>query len=172
MENSGVRRGTVCLLWVGLSVAIVGAVHLNDGTRSSSGILHTVLASPGCSTSTLNGTYGWSAEGYLSLENRIAQLRTAALFPVAAAGTLHFDGTGGLTGGHTQNAGTFQVTDSYSGTYSLASNCTGTLSTTTFTSMIQQWNIVVVGGGEEIRFYASSPDRAVFAGSATKIQVP
>ena len=73
-----------------------------------------------CSNQAFQGLYGFSATGW--------SVTTAGTFPTAAAGNFLFDGQGGITTTLTLSANG-QVLPSVvsSGTYTLNSDCTGTI---------------------------------------------
>ena len=100
----------------GKQILLIGADSM---TRTNSGDANFAVVS-GCTAATLSGTYGFRMTGM-----------TATLEPVAAVGTITFDGLGGIPNaaltininGITETPNPFVS----SGSYILNSNCTGTM---------------------------------------------
>jgi hypothetical protein len=72
-----------------------------------------------CSLANVAGSYGYTANGFIAIA-------PGSVVPVAAAGMITFDGTGHVTGSQTRVLAGNSLDETYSGTYSVNSNCTGT----------------------------------------------
>ena len=108
----------------------------------------------GCSTRTIRGSYGFSIEGSILSPIPGAPVPPGTTLPVRALALIHFDGKGSLTvmdyfviNGQPQGTDWSPGT----GTYTVNSNCTGTMMITKPGGPSTQSNIVVVRGGKEIR---------------------
>ncbi len=122
-----------------------------------------------CSLARAAGTYGVSDSGTI-----------AVLGPRAAVGLLTLDATGNITATVTVNISGSVTTPTLSGTYSVASNCTGT---TTFKEFDQSGNLILTAEAalvwdanmQEIRFLFTSvalegkPLQTVISGNARKL---
>jgi len=77
---------------------------------------------PGCSNATLKGTFAYTSTGF-------GTAPPAPAFPFAEVGTQTFDGKGGAPSGDAtiSRNGTIYQGVSIKGTYTVNSNCTGTL---------------------------------------------
>jgi hypothetical protein len=121
----------------------------------------------GCTVGTLNGSFGIQVTGSIVAFGPIG--------PVAEAGMIRFDGSGGVSQTTTVSLNGTIIPDrsSLSGTYQVNPDCTGDLSlvlpvapgvTTTSTS-----HFVIVDHAKEIRLVNTGAGR-VLAGNARKIQ--
>jgi len=71
-----------------------------------------------CSLANVAGSYGYTANGFIAIG-------PSSFVPVAAAGRITFDGNGLVTGTQTRVVAGSSLDETYSGTYSVNSNCTG-----------------------------------------------
>ena len=121
----------------------------------------------GCSVATLNGTFGIQVTGSI--------VDFGPIGPVAEAGIIKFDGTGGVSQTTTVSLNGTIIPDrsSLSGSYQINPDCSGDLSlvlpvgpgvTVTSTS-----HFVIVDHAKEIRLVNTGAGR-VLAGNARKIQ--
>jgi hypothetical protein len=118
-----------------------------------------------CSVNTLNGTYLITAGGYaLPGREGIAQQYSV---PLVVAGTVAFDGAGGLIANYTEGeGGRILSAGPDSGAYSVNSDCTGSFTDSTIGVT---FNMAIIGGGTEV-FATSTYDPAVV--SLKKQSVP
>ena len=71
-----------------------------------------------CSLSSVAGSYGYTTSGFVT--------SSAATFaPVAAVGTITFDGYGNVSGSQTRVLAGSPLDETYSGTYTVNADCTG-----------------------------------------------
>jgi hypothetical protein len=71
-----------------------------------------------CSLGSVAGSYGYTASGFVAIA-------AGTFVPVAAAGRLTFDGNGHVNGTQTRVVAGSSLDETYSGTYSVNPNCTG-----------------------------------------------
>lgn len=112
-------------------------------TKHGGSILPKVYAQDeeGCSLATLHGRYGFSADGWL----------LAPFAPFAEAGVVSSDGNGNSSGSYTINAGGSTTTLNFSGTYTVARDCTGTTTTTSSDGSVAHLTFVIVDHGKQVR---------------------
>jgi hypothetical protein len=110
-------------------------------------------AQGGCGVGTLTGTYAVSAPGFIFPGNGIK----GAEVPLAAVGTFTFDGAGNWSAAYTLAInGEIIPGVIASGTYTVDSDCTGTM---TFVAggHTPNFNMVIIGGGTEIFGIETTP---------------
>jgi hypothetical protein len=71
-----------------------------------------------CSLASVAGSYGYTANGFVAVA-------PGSFVPVAAAGRITFDGNGHVSGTQTRVVAGSSLDETYSGTYSVDPNCTG-----------------------------------------------
>ena len=104
-----------------------------------------------CSVATLSGGYGYSVIGELLLGPEGApQPGGSTRVPVATVGRHQFDGQGGVTAADYASLGGNIVQRTAVGTYSLDSDCRGTMTLTFTPGGRIPLAIVVVDGGEKV----------------------
>jgi hypothetical protein len=116
------------LLWV----ALISAAHAQDNIT-------------GCSLSTLKGTYSVQGQGTV-----VAQLPgfPAPPFPFAEVAVDSFDGAGNVSGEATLNVDGVVLQATVAGTYTVSSDCTGTLSLKTSLWLpVNEYFVVLRDGG-------------------------
>jgi hypothetical protein len=82
--------------------------------------LATVMASAAqasCSLANVAGSYGYTTSGFVAI--------SGTFVPVAAAGRITFDGNGHVNGTQTRVVAGSSLDETYSGTYGVNPNCTG-----------------------------------------------
>lgn len=106
--------------------------------------LHAQEGATGCSLSTLKGNYSVQGQGTV-----VAQLPgfPAPPFPFAELAIDLFDGTGDVSGNATVNIDGVVVQATVAGTYTLNSDCTGTLSLQTSVGLPVNESFVVLRNG-------------------------
>ena len=128
---------------------------------------HTVRADPGCTASTIAGTYGFALNGLASGSFNGPPQRIGAFFPLAAVGTFSFDGDGNAFRSYTLSFGGQIFSGARgSGPYTVNSDCTGSATFSDGT-----WNMVIVGRGKEIKTMNATPG-AVVEGVPTRQSEP
>jgi hypothetical protein len=89
-----------------------------------------------CTAAAIKGTFGFEGGGFNS-----------SLVPLAVAGQAKLDGAGNLTGTESQSTGGTILSGAISGTYTVNSDCTGTI-TLTFSHGTSTTNFVIVNGDQ------------------------
>ena len=117
--------------WIGLAVLAFASV----GSGS---------ASAACSNATLNGAYGLIASGLSETD-----VSTVAVDRFVA------DGNGNLSGSGTQSGNGTIETVTFSGTYSVASNCTGTVTATNQFDQVSNYNFTLDTKNSQFEFIES-----------------
>lgn len=113
-------------------------------------------ATPSCSNRTLKGAYGATITG------TIAGLPFAELDLVSADGQGNFSGTGTVS----YNGSISSVT--FTATYSVNSNCSGSASLSTGVTQ----NLIIKTDGSEVQFIGTSSPEAQVTGDAKKLAPP
>lgn len=105
-----------------------------------------VHAQGGCSVATLTGTYAFKDPGFVAPGHSV----TGAEVPFAAMGVEAFDGAGNVSASYTLVInGAISTGLTGSGTYTVNSDCTGSVSFTTGDAAGLTFNIAIIGGGTE-----------------------
>jgi hypothetical protein len=79
-----------------------------------------------CGNGTLSGTYRFLANG-IGCTTNAQQPHPCPVFPLASVGIITFDGNGNLSGSDVHNVTGLSCSRTFTGTYTVASDCTGTL---------------------------------------------
>jgi hypothetical protein len=112
-------------------------------------------------TSTLSGNYRFVANG-IGCTTNSQQPHPCPLFPLASLGIITFDGSGNLSGSDVHNVTGLSCSRTFTGTYTVNPDCTGTLTQAyalpTCGPKSTLGNIVVAPDGSEILFIL--PDTA------------
>lgn len=134
-------------------------------TTNSKRPVRTVHASTGCTEATLTGTYGFVWQGFDVLRHG-----TGAQLPWASAGVLSFDGQAGVAavvvGSSIGGKISLDQTPS-SGNYTVASDCTGSVSLTSGPGAGETLNVVIVSDGAEAFLISTTPTQT-FAADAKR----
>jgi hypothetical protein len=105
-----------------------------------------------CSNATLSGNYAFTDAGFGTLRHSGPQV------PIDAVGTLNFDGAGNVSFPTLTLAFDGSIsTETGSGSYTVNSDCTGSISITGGSIAGITFNIVIVGGGAEVFGIVTSP---------------
>ncbi len=125
-------------------------------------LLSLAIAKPGaaqntCTNASFTGPYGYTITGVVVNSD-------ASFYSVAESGTVTADGNGNLRGSNTFSEAGQIKSQTFTGTYTVSSDCTGTV-TTNDSSGPAHFSIVIVDNGQQILFIESDPGVAV-SGSA------
>ena len=101
----------------------------------------------GCSLATLHGRYGFSGDGWV----------LAPFAPFAEAGVATIDGHGDASGSYTINVGGSTASLTFSATYTVAPDCSGTLSSTSSDGSVAHFALAVVEHGKQVRSLGTDP---------------
>ena len=158
MKTKLVKSITSYLLFACALVSLVAAMAL--GTSATAGAAADGQA---CSVHTLRGLYLWTFDGYQNVGGN--------LVPKAVMQGTRFNGDGTLSNAFgTVNIGGFIIIDATGGvgTYTVAADCTGTISITNGPS----FNMYVGPGAQKVWTLETSPSPAglgVSVGTATRL---
>ena len=152
------HRRTVALAGAGCALA-AAATLVVTGSASATG--PTPPANPhSCDLATLQGTYLFEGNG--------ASVSGTTTTPTAFAGSEHFNGAGAVTGSSTfSSGGTIVPRSSFIGTYTLNTDCTGTL--TIGTSL--HFDLYVAPSGDRFT-YVQTDHGSVSAATETRVARP
>jgi hypothetical protein len=146
-------KATVALATV---VAVTATIGL--GVTFPRGTLPKVHAQEvdlqGCSAATLYGRFGLTFSGYSTI-GAVPALITSSI-PVAGGGLVTFDGNGNLSASETVNLGGKILPVNLPGTYTVNTDCTGSLTTAN-----AHLNLVIVRNGREILGVNTDPGHVV-----------
>lgn len=110
------RRTVLAVVVVVAAAAVVSGATLARTATAAAAPHH----NPQCSTATLNGTYLFAGDGF--------SISGSSQTPLAFAGSERFDGAGRVAGTNSfSSGGTIARQAPFTGTYTLAADCTGTL---------------------------------------------
>ena len=125
-----------------------------------------------CDTATIDGSYGYRLNtlfGPLAAQHFDP---LGSFFPGAFAGRIVFDSTttpASISGSRLGNSGGQAQTHTFTGTYSLNSDCTGTVHQVLDNGAIREYEIAVVQAGAEIEFAdTTSPDFGIVGEGVAK----
>ena len=124
---------------------LASLVVLAPPTKHGFTVVPVVHAQSGCSVATLSGNYGFTFNGFL-LDKQKSGGKKAA--PWVGAGLATFDGAGNAIATWAQSFnGQISTNNSWTGTYSVNADCTGSL---TSTNGGANMSFAIVGGGAEV----------------------
>ena len=114
--------------------------------------------SASCSLNSLKGAYGYSFSGTVSPWG-----------PLAGQGTIVFGGSGTLTGAYIENVNGLVFQGKFTGTFTVAPDCTGSA---TMTGLLKTWmtqlHFVIVNEGKDVLLVDTDSGKVV-SGSAKKL---
>src|SRR5207237_6395012 len=101
MKTNLVARATLAGIGLALFIAVALPAHATQ-----------------CSLANVAGSYGYTTSGFVAIAS-------GTFLPAAAAGRITFDGNGHVNGIQTRVVAGSSLDETYSGTYSVNPNCTG-----------------------------------------------
>ena len=104
--------------------------------------------------SDLNGTYADSSSGFVPISDRPGTPVSSCLAQ-SGVGLWTFDGTGNLSGSLTLNNGGITIHRSFSGTYTVNADGTGTIDWVSFGARSRTF--VIADGGNQIKWLQTDP---------------
>ena len=131
-------------------LALPGLAGCNGGSQSS--------AQQGCSLETLKGNYIFAYDGFNVMGPTMADR-----LPFASAGHETYSGTGEVTGIATTSVNGVVTTAAYSGTYTVAPDCSGTTNLTDENNVNTHYDIVIQQNGLAVG-YVGTDSSVVTAG--------
>ncbi len=145
------RIGAIAILG---GLTILGFAVANLPGRRIPGLASPVVrADGGCSLASLNGPY--ATEGQGTIVGQLPGL-PAPPFPFGEVVLDHFNGAGSFFGNASVNLGGVALPVSFTGTYTVNSDCTGTVTVNTSLGLTLHNSMVVIGGGQ--RFILTETD--------------
>jgi len=114
-----------------------------------------------CSDQTLVGHYAFTGQGFLTNSNTLPAL-TGAFAPVADVGVFVADGQGKLSGSDTISDGGQIIPRTFTGTYTVNSDCRGTATLQFNPSLAVDVVLALDDRGHEVRALQTDPQGAVF----------
>lgn len=114
-----------------------------------------------CSNETLLGRYAFTGQGFLTNSNTLPAL-TGAFAPVADVGVFESDGQGKLSGSDTISDGGQIIPRTFTGSYTLNSDCRGTAALNFNSGLAVDIAIALDDRGHEARALQTNPQGAVF----------
>ena len=127
-------------------------------TLASGSTQRGAYAREGCTNHSLRGAYGFATDGQ-------AFGASGEFAEIAAAGRIVFDGHGNLAGRETESLNGAVTEPTFSGTYSVQPDCTGT--TTIHSDLTTNLRFMLVEGGQEVNVIDTDPG-VVAAGQITR----
>ncbi len=125
---------------------------------------HVVNAQSGCTNATLDGSYGYFFQGYFLTHEGQA---VGGGRPIGVSGIRTFDGNGNISGADTISDAGAITPRTYSGTYTVNSDCTGSSTLNFAGGGMSTQNLTIVESGKEIEF-VNTLSGTVVAGSLKK----
>src|ERR1700674_4014798 len=108
------------------------------------------LANAGCGPHALRGGYGFAFQGQVIPPG-------AAELDIAGAGRIVFDAQGGLSGNEWASTNGLQETLTFTGSYSVQADCTGTAAIVNSNGRTDHITLGLLEGGQEFTFTATDP---------------
>jgi hypothetical protein len=147
------NRYVATLLVVLGVVSLLGVVAVGRGFAEDEN-----AAGAKCSEATLDGTYLFADEGFVIKDNEKV--------PFASSGYEVYDGNGHVKGVSTTNVnGKITSKETFSGTYTVKANCTGTSTYTDGT----RYDDYIAPDGSMITFVQTKPSKWVLAGDEHQV---
>jgi hypothetical protein len=149
MKRRSLWAASVVLLVVGLAgVLAIGTVYAEDENASEAK----------CSEATLHGTYLFADEGFVIKDNEKV--------PFASSGYEVYDGNGHTKGVSTINVnGKITSKETFSGTYTVKADCTGSSTYTDGTS----YDDYIAPDGSRLTYVQTKPSKWVLAGDEQQV---
>jgi hypothetical protein len=142
--KTNLKRATVMLLVIGGLTALNGskAFRLNADSQV-------------CSNAILRGGYGAGTTGLINSSGNPNDVTIPTFVPFVEAVHFVFDGQGKLSGSSTADYGGTVFPVTFTGTYSVKPNCTGSLTADAGDNGIIHRDLVIVEGGREVEFVST-----------------
>ena len=135
-----------------LVISAVGATILAKSVLSDA-----QTEPPACTEAILHGGYGAGTTGLINQSSNANDITIPTYIPFAEAVHVLFDGRGNLSGSSSADFGGSSFPVTFQGTYSVKTNCTGSLTVNAGTSGIIHRDLVIVDDGKEVEFVSTDP---------------
>jgi hypothetical protein len=106
----------------------------------------------GCTLATLKGTYVYALEGFKTTGDT-----AASRVPIASAGRDVYRGDGTVQGVDSTSVNGTVQRGPFKGTYTLASDCSGSVTLTDSSGATTHWDIYVLDSGAAVSFVQADP---------------
>lgn len=147
--------------------AVLIAISLVALTRNKTNTLH-AEESHGCTNAILRGAYGAGTTGLINSSSNPNDVTIPTFVPFAEAVRFSFDGAGHLSGTSTADYGGSSFPVVFTGTYTVTSQCTGSMTVNAGANGIIHRNLVIVDDGKEVEFVDTDAG-FVIAGSMKRL---
>lgn len=121
------------------------------------------LAAEGCGVGSLHGAYGYAFQGQVIPPGTTE-------FDTAIAGRIAFDGRAGLAGYEWDSTNGFQETLTFTGSYSIQPDCTGTAALVNSNGRTDHITLGLIEGGQEFNFTVTDPG-VVITGQPSRLGI-
>lgn len=121
-----------------------------------------------CSAQALVGRYGFTGQGFITTSNALPAL-TGAFAPAADVGVFVSDGQGKLSGSDTISNGGQIIPRTFTGTYTVTSDCNGTAALQFNSGITVDVALVLDERGHEVRALQTNPPGAAFTVVARRV---
>ena len=125
---------------------------------------------PACSLAILQAGYAAGTTGLINTSGNPQDIRIRTFAPFAEAALFVFDGRGNLSGTSTVNFAGVVTPVTFTGTYTVNTNCTGSLTLGAGDNGTIHRDLVITDGGKEVEF-VSTDSGVVVAGYMKKQRV-
>lgn len=157
--KTNIKRSAVVLLVIAGFAALTGSMTIK---------LH---ANPQvCTAAILRGGYGAGTTGLINSSSNPNDITIGTFVPFAEAVHFVFDGQGNVSGSSTADYGGSIFPVTFTGTYTVKPDCTGSLTADAGSSGIIHRDLVIVDGGKEVEF-VSTDTGLVIAGYMKKQRI-
>jgi hypothetical protein len=152
-EKETMKRAIIALSAMAAIAALVVWLPAVKCAVATPTVVHAQNENGGCSLASLNGPY--ATEGQGTIVGQLPGLPPPP-FPFGEVVLDHFNGAGSFFGNASVNLGGVALPVSFTGTYTVNSDCTGTVTVNTSLGLTLHNAMVVIGGGQ--RFILTQTD--------------
>jgi hypothetical protein len=138
-------------------------------------VLMPARASAACAATTIAGNYGYRLNGlFAPAKTGPAFFPIGSFTPIAVAGRIVFDSTtpASISGTRVGDSSGHLTSHTFSGTYSVNSDCTGTVHQVLDDGEVRDYAIAIVEGGAEIEFADTSGSPLPIVGEGVAKRAP
>lgn len=122
---------------------------------------------PACRVAVLRGGYGAGTTGLINSSSNANDITIPSFVPFAEAAYFLFDGHGNLSGSSSVTFGGIVSAVTFTGSYTVNANCTGSMTVETSDGDSVHRNLIIVDDGKEVEFVSTDPG-VVIAGYLKK----
>ncbi len=158
MRKINMKKQIVQLLTV---LAIAGTFAIAVAAQTKSDNQNSETERSRCRENTIGGSYGTNITGTFIIPPPPGSTNPPTVIPLASVGRLTFDGVGNMWGKSTDSFGGEVTRYTATGTYTVARDCTGTLTINLSNGFVLANDIVIVDGGKEIYMIQTNPGAVI-----------